>query len=60
LGLLELFDGSCFGHALSKVCISLSYASIKVAQGAIQKCVTWPKKLGNDMQAWIRLALILD
>jgi hypothetical protein len=45
LGLLEPFDGSCFGHALSKVhkyaimddkmCIGLSYASIKDAQGAI-------------------------
>jgi hypothetical protein len=50
LGLLKPFDGSCFGHALSKVCqyaminekvdISLSFAFIKIIQFAIQKCIT--------------------
>jgi hypothetical protein len=53
LGLLEPFDGSCFVHALSKVCqyiitydkvcTCLNYASIKATQGVIQKCITWPK-----------------
>jgi len=53
LGLLEPFDGSCFGHAFlkecqyiityDKVCICLNYASIKAIQGAIQKCITRPK-----------------
>jgi hypothetical protein len=48
----------CFGHALSKVCqyiitydkvcTCLKHASIKVAQGAIQKCITWPKKSSKD------------
>jgi hypothetical protein len=62
LGLLEPFDGSCLGHALSKVCeyaitndkmcIGLSYAFIKDVQGAIQKCITWPKKSGKGKQAW--------
>jgi hypothetical protein len=62
LGLLELFDGSCLGHALSKVCqyaiiddkmcIGLSYAFIKDVQGAIQKCITWLKKSRKGRQAW--------
>jgi hypothetical protein len=47
LRLLEPFDGSCLGHAFSKVYqyattnekvfASLSYASIKASQGVIQK-----------------------
>ncbi len=32
--------------------IGLSYTSIKVIQGAIQKCITWPKNLGKCRQAW--------
>jgi hypothetical protein len=61
LGLLKPFDGSCFEHEFSKVCeygitndivcISLSYASIKDVQGAIQKCITWPKKSNKGRQA---------
>jgi hypothetical protein len=59
---LEPFDGSCIGQALSKVCkyviiddkmcTDLSYASIKDAQGVIQRCITCPKKSGKGMQAW--------
>jgi hypothetical protein len=51
--MMEPFDGSCFGHALSKVCEyatidekvahGLSYASIKTTQADIKKCITWPK-----------------
>jgi hypothetical protein len=28
-----------------KVCKGLKYVFIKVAQGDLQKCITWPKKL---------------
>jgi len=62
LGLLESFDGSCLGHAPSKVCqyatandkmcIGLSYSFIKDVQGAIQKCITWSKKSSKGKQAW--------
>jgi len=62
LVLLESIDDSCLGHALSKVCqyatiddkvcIGLSYAFIKDVQGAIQKHITWPQKLGKGKQAW--------
>jgi hypothetical protein len=49
LALLKPFDGSCLGHALSKVCqyatidekvvVSLSFAFIKVVQSKIQKYI---------------------
>jgi hypothetical protein len=61
LSLLKPFDGSCFEHEFSKVCkyaitndkvcTSLSYASIKDVQGAIQKCIRWPKKPSKGKQA---------
>jgi hypothetical protein len=48
--MMEFFDGSFFGHVLSKVCQyatidekvahGLSYASIKIAQSNIQKWIT--------------------
>ncbi len=34
--------------------IGLNYTSIKVIQGAIQKCITWPKNLGKGRQTWHR------
>jgi hypothetical protein len=50
LAMMEPFVGSCFGHALSKVCHypitnekvaqGLSYASIKTTPGNIWKCIT--------------------
>jgi hypothetical protein len=50
LAMMEPFDGSCFGHVLSKVCQyatidekvahGLSYASINIAQAHIHKCIT--------------------
>jgi hypothetical protein len=50
LAMMEPFDGSCFGHALSKVCQyatinekvahGLSYAFINIAYVDIQKCIT--------------------
>jgi hypothetical protein len=50
VALLKQFDGSCLGHALSKVCqyaiidekvaINLSSAFIKVAQSKIRQCIT--------------------
>jgi hypothetical protein len=62
LALLESFDGLCLGYALSKVCwyvtsndkvsIGLPYTSINVVQGAIWKCITWPKFFGKGKQTW--------
>jgi hypothetical protein len=49
LGLKESFQGTCFGHAFSKmcqyviidtkVCEALKYVSIKVAHGYLQKSI---------------------
>ncbi len=70
LGLLEPFDYSYLGHALSKVCqyatidekmcISLSYAFIKDVQGAIQKCITWPENQARVGKLGIKFTLILN
>jgi hypothetical protein len=53
-GIVESFDGSCYWHALSKVCQyassnekvahRLHYALIKSTLVNIQKCTTWLKK----------------
>ncbi len=37
--------------------IGLNYTFIKVIQGAIQKCITWPKNLGKFRQAWERTCI---
>jgi hypothetical protein len=52
LDLLEPFDGTCFGHALSIVCkyvianekvpIGLPFVFIKAIQSSIQNYITWP------------------
>jgi hypothetical protein len=57
LGLEEIFQGTCFGHAFSKACQyattkeknckDLQYMLIKFSQGNLQKCITWSKKIGN-------------
>ncbi len=51
LGLEEIFQGTCFGHAFSKacqyattkekICKDLQYMLIKFSQGNLQKCITW-------------------
>ncbi len=56
LSLLVLFDGACFGHAMSKVAQyatnddkdskDLAPISMKTTQSSFQSCITWPKKLG--------------
>lgn len=56
LNLLQLFDGTCFGHAMSKVAQyaidddriskNLALMSVKFAQTSLQSCITWPKKIG--------------
>jgi hypothetical protein len=67
---LESFDGSCFGHALSKLCnyattygkmfINLNYAFIKVAQSAVKNVLHDPKnptmacKLGRSLLVYFR------
>jgi hypothetical protein len=35
-----------------KVCKDLTYVCIKIAQGYLQKCITWPKRFGNGRQEW--------
>ncbi len=62
LGLEEIFQGTCFGHAFSKayqyattkekVCKDLQYVSIKSAQRDLQKCVTCSKKSRKGKQEW--------
>jgi hypothetical protein len=69
LAMMESFNGSYFGHALSKVCQyattddkvahGLSYAFINSAQVDIHKCITWPKKFGKGRLAWDNVAWIL-
>jgi hypothetical protein len=59
---MEPFNGSCFGHALSKVCHyaiideevaqGLSYASIKTTKVDIKECITWLKKCGKGKLTW--------
>jgi hypothetical protein len=54
LDLKESFQGTCFDHAFSKMCQyattyeknykRLKYLSIKIAQGDLQKCITWLEK----------------
>jgi hypothetical protein len=62
LGLLTIFVGSCWGHAMfkccqyaiddSKVCASLPSISIKEALFFLQKTITWTKKSGKGRQEW--------
>jgi len=35
-----------------KVYRNLKYVSIKSTQVNLQKCITWPKRLGKDHQEW--------
>jgi hypothetical protein len=63
LAMMEPFNGSYFGHALSKVCQyattydkvahGLSYAFINIAQVDIHKCTTWPKKFAKGRLAFL-------
>jgi hypothetical protein len=56
--MFKAFDGSCFEHALSKVCQyvimdekmahGLSCTSINIVQIDIQKCNVLPKKFGKE------------
>jgi hypothetical protein len=55
LVILALFEGVCFGHALSKACqyatfnekviLGLQLVNIKFAQSSIQACIKWPNKI---------------
>ncbi len=67
-GLKESFYRTYFGHVFSKACQyaiacqyattddkaykNLKYVSIKSTSVNLQKCITWPKKLGKDHQEW--------
>ena len=67
LGLAAPFEGSCFGHAMSKacqyataddkVCDNLTPISVKATQSTIQACITWPKKSGKGRQEWAKACM---
>jgi hypothetical protein len=56
LSLLVLFDGACFGHAMSKatqyatnddkISKDLAPINVKFAKLFLQYCITWLKHLG--------------
>ncbi len=60
LGLEESYQGICFKHAFSNACQyaimdeffckDLTYVCIKIAQGYLQKCITWTKRFGKGRQ----------
>jgi hypothetical protein len=64
LGLVESYQGTCFGHAFSKAyqygtiddffCKELTYDCIKIAQKDLQKCITWPKQSKEGGQQWTK------
>jgi hypothetical protein len=57
LKLQQVYEGMCFGHIMFKTCkyvtndemvsAGLKHVSVKVAQGNLQKIITWTKKLGK-------------
>ena len=67
LQVVVAFEGTSFGHAMSKACqyattndkvgCGMKDVSIKHAQAAIHKCITWPKKSGKGRQEWNRACL---
>jgi hypothetical protein len=68
--MLEPFDGTCFGHALSnvceyviidkKMCIGQCFAFIKVVQSSIQKVLFGPKSKARASKHGTKFALSLD
>ncbi len=67
LGLEESFQGTYFGHAMSKACeyditnekvfTRLHEMSIKYMQMNFQKCITWLKKSRKGCQEWTRACI---
>jgi hypothetical protein len=61
-GLKNNFQGTCFGHVISKacqygtveekVCKDLKYVYVKSTQVDLQKCIIWPKKYRKGKQEW--------
>jgi hypothetical protein len=41
-----------YATTYEKVYKGLRYVFIKAAQGDLQKCITWPNKLGKGRQEW--------
>jgi hypothetical protein len=68
LGLKDAFQGTCFGHTMSKVCqygtmddkvsIGLHEVSIKLGQNDVQIALHGPRSLGNAAKSGQRLVLI--
>jgi hypothetical protein len=64
LGLEENLQGTYFGRAFFKACQyvttyeknyeNLTYVSIKLHEGDLQKLITWPKKSRKSKQKWIK------
>ncbi len=67
LRLEESFQGTCFGHAMSKACqqgtidekvsVGLHEMSIKFAQANFQKCITWPKRSEKRHEEWTKACI---
>lgn len=55
----QVYEGTCFGHVMSKACqydnkVSKSFMQVDVkdAQVVLQKIITWTKKSGKGRQKW--------
>lgn len=67
LGLKEIFQGKCFGHAFSKaygyatndekICKGLKYVFIKFVHVDLQKCIIWPNKFGTGQHEWNKVCI---
>jgi hypothetical protein len=62
LKLNHVYEGTCFGHVMSKVCQYATYndkvfkgllqVNMKIAQTTLQKIITWIKKFDKNRQEW--------
>jgi len=57
LKLNQVYEGTCFGHVMSKVCQydnkvykGLMQVDVKDAQAILQKTITWTKKSSKGRQ----------
>ncbi len=51
--LAMFFSKSCqYATTNEKVCRNFKFISIKSTNSYLQKCITWPKKLGKGRQEW--------
>ncbi len=69
LGLITPFVGTSWGHVMSKccqfaiddskVCVSLTFLSIKKTWFILHRIITWTKKNGNGWQEWNKACLAI-